>query len=123
MRPLLPAWTRTRAEARRGPDRDARIFVVDDEPQIRDLLASALRREGYQVDVYEDGRKALLDMERARVDVLITDLRMPAMNGLDLIQAAKDLLPNLASILSRPCARGPTTTLRSHSAWMTCARS
>lgn len=72
---------------------------MDDEPQIRELLASALRREGYVVDTFDDGRKALLDMERQVADVLITDLRMPTMNGLDLIQAAKDQLPDLASIL------------------------
>ena len=99
MRPLLPAWTWTRNDAHRSADRRARICVVDDEPQIRELLASALRREGYEVETYDDGRKALLDMESSTVDVLITDLRMPAMNGLDLIQAAKNLLPDLASIL------------------------
>ena len=99
MRPLLPAWTRTTDDARRGPDCHARLCVVDDEPQIRELLASALRREGYDVDTYDDGRKALIDMQSRRFDVLITDLRMPNMNGLDLIEAARALLPDLASIL------------------------
>jgi len=73
--------------------------VVDDEPQIRAPLASALRREGHRVEVYDDGRKALLDIERSPIDLLITDLRMPTLNGLDLIRSAKEMQPDLGSIL------------------------
>lgn len=77
----------------------AHILVVDDEPQIRSLLAMALRREGYRVTVREDGIAALPDIERGDVSVLLTDLKMPRMGGLDLIRAAKGLKPDLASIL------------------------
>ena len=77
----------------------AHILVVDDEPQIRTLLAMALRREGYLVTVREDGLAALADLERSDISVLLTDLKMPRMNGLELIRAAKSRRPDLASIL------------------------
>lgn len=99
MQPLLPAWTGSRTPAPAPAVPAARILVVDDEPQIRELLASALRRERYQVAVHDDARQALRDLERRPADVLITDLRMPGMNGLELIQAAKDLRASLGSIL------------------------
>jgi response regulator RpfG family c-di-GMP phosphodiesterase len=75
------------------------ILVVDDEPQIRTLLAMALRREGYVVTTREDGYAALQDLEREEVSVLLTDLKMPRMSGLELIRAAKSRRPDLASIL------------------------
>jgi len=99
MRPLLPEWTVTRRSSPRRPETGARILVVDDEPQIRQLLARALKREGYRVTTFSDGREALVELERESADILITDLRMPAISGLDLIQAAKDLRPDLGSIL------------------------
>jgi response regulator RpfG family c-di-GMP phosphodiesterase len=99
MRPLLPEWTATRERRPVPPSAAATVFVVDDEPQIRELLASALRRESYTVTVFDDARRALAALEHAEPDLLITDLRMPAMNGLELIKAAKALRPNLGSIL------------------------
>jgi len=73
--------------------------VVDDEPQIRELLAQALRREGYRVTVESDGQKALAAIHREEVHVLLTDLRMPGVSGLDLIQSARALRPEMGSIL------------------------
>ncbi len=82
-----------------SPPPGAHILVVDDEPQIRTLLAMALRREGYRVTAREDGLAALPDLEQGDVAVLLTDLKMPRMGGLDLIRTAKSLRPDLASIL------------------------
>ena len=99
MRPLLPAWTHTRQTLGRPQAAGARIVVVDDEPQIRELLATALRREGYQVSTYDDGRAALEEIAREPIDVLITDLRMPGISGLELIRTAKETRPELGSVL------------------------
>lgn len=77
----------------------AHIVVVDDEPQIRELLATALQREGYRVSTHDDGRSALKEIEAEEVAVLITDLRMPGISGLELIQRAKDTRPELGSVL------------------------
>jgi response regulator RpfG family c-di-GMP phosphodiesterase len=77
----------------------AHLLVVDDEPQIRELVATALRREGYQVSVQPDAEAALEIMRTQEVHLLLTDLKMPRMNGLDLIRAARRLRPGIGSIL------------------------
>ncbi len=82
-----------------APGLAPRVLVVDDEPQIRDLVAQALRREGYRVTTHDDGHRALADIQDGDVHVLLTDLKMPRMSGLDLIRAARDLVPELGSIL------------------------
>lgn len=104
MRPSEPSLPRSRpllppAGGADGDPPPARLLVVDDEPQIRDLLAEALRREGYRVRVAGDGRTALAEVQRGGVSVLLTDLRMPEMSGLDLIRAAKQFQPDLGSVL------------------------
>jgi response regulator RpfG family c-di-GMP phosphodiesterase len=76
-----------------------RVLVVDDEPQIRDILAAALRRDGYAVTVRASAREALDDLGRGPFDLLVTDLKMPDMNGLDLIRAAKRQAPGMGSVL------------------------
>jgi response regulator RpfG family c-di-GMP phosphodiesterase len=81
------------------PVEGARILVVDDEPQLRTLLAMALEREGYRVTTREDGLAALADLADEDISVLLTDLKMPRMGGLELIRAAKERRPDLASVL------------------------
>lgn len=81
------------------PATGPRILVVDDEPQIRELVAQALRRDGYRVSIHEDGHTALEEIQGGEISVLLTDLKMPRMSGLELIRSAKDLAPNMGSIL------------------------
>jgi two-component system response regulator PilR (NtrC family) len=66
-----------------------RILVVDDEPSMRDMLRIVLRRDGYDVLVAEDGREALGILERERVDLLLSDIRMADVSGVDVLRAAK----------------------------------
>lgn len=99
MRPLLPEWTLTRQSREAAASPKARVVVVDDEPQIRELLKAALKREGYSVSTYSDGREALREIEAEPIDLLITDLRMPTISGLDLIRTAKETRPQLGSVL------------------------
>ena len=76
-----------------------RVLVVDDEEGIRDLLAKTLQLAEYDVDLAEDGRSAL---ERLRVmpyDLLITDLRMPGVDGLTVIREARRLKADLPVII------------------------
>lgn len=77
----------------------AHLLVVDDEPQIRELVATALRREGYRVTVQPDAETALEILRTEDVHLLLTDLKMPRMNGLDLIRAARRMRPGIGSIL------------------------
>jgi response regulator RpfG family c-di-GMP phosphodiesterase len=81
------------------PAADVHVLVVDDEPQIRDILASVLRREGYRVTSRGNPREALEDFARAPVDLLLTDFQMPEMTGLELVEAAKRTAPGLGSVL------------------------
>jgi two-component system response regulator PilR (NtrC family) len=80
-------------------DRAARILVVDDERSMRELLAIVLGREGYDVVTAENGRQALDELEKRPVDLLISDIHMPDMTGLDVLRTAKGMNPDLAGIM------------------------
>jgi two-component system KDP operon response regulator KdpE len=71
------------------------ILVVDDEPQITRVLKTTLSSQGYAIRIASDGDEALLVMKEWMPDLLITDLRMPHMNGLELCRhvRAKSPLP------------------------------
>jgi len=71
--------------------RPPRILVVDDERSMRELLAIVLRREGYEVLVAENGRTAIELLEREPVDLLISDIKMPDLSGVDVLRAAKKI--------------------------------
>ena len=60
-----------------------RILVVDDDPVTRRVLASVLERSGYDVMASTDGHEAWSELAAARIDLVITDREMPAMNGMD----------------------------------------
>ena len=77
----------------------ARVLVVDDERSMRELLSIVLRRDGYEVLVAADGRQAVETLKRERVDVLITDIRMPEMTGVDVLREAKGIDPELITII------------------------
>ena len=76
-----------------------RILVVDDEPSMRDMLRIVLRRDGYDVVVAEDGRQALGVLERERVDLLLSDIRMADINGVDVLRAAKQANPEVVAFM------------------------
>ncbi|MGN6270626.1 MAG: response regulator transcription factor [Sphingomonas sp.] len=65
-------------------DRAHRILVVDDDPHIRELLAFALGKAGMSVAEAADGEAALAEIERACPDLMVLDINMPRLNGLDL---------------------------------------
>jgi response regulator RpfG family c-di-GMP phosphodiesterase len=64
----------------------ARILVVDDERVIREILAEFLSLEGFSVNTVEDGEKALSELRLRPYDLLITDLKMPKLSGLQLLE-------------------------------------
>ena len=79
----------------------AKVLVIDDEPGIRDLLDTLLRRKGYDVIVAESGQKGLECFRRARPDVLVLDLKMPGMDGLTVLQQVRSLDPKTPVIILR----------------------
>ena len=70
-----------------------RIMVVDDEAEVLGFCAEALRRLGYDVTPVGLGEEALDLLRREHFDLLITDIMMPGMSGIDLIAQAKESLP------------------------------
>jgi two-component system, NtrC family, response regulator PilR len=76
-----------------------RILLVDDEPSIRQLLSYRLRREGYEVVQAENGREALAALEKGGVDLLVSDIRMPDMSGVEVLRRAKELDPDILGVM------------------------
>ncbi len=70
------------------PPERKQILVVDDEANLRRVLSAQLSREGYDVHVAEDGEAGLLLLRENHIDLVITDLRMPKVDGMDLLRAA-----------------------------------
>ena len=71
----------------------AKILVIDDEPGIRELLDTLLRRKGYDVVLAESGQKGLELFRRERPEVIVLDLKMPGMDGLTVLQQVRNLDP------------------------------
>jgi len=79
--------------------RPPRILVVDDERSMRELLAIVLRREGYEVLLAENGRTAIDLLGREPVDILISDIKMPDLSGVDVLRAAKKIDQDILGIM------------------------
>ncbi len=68
-----------------------RVLIADDEPKLGPLLSEALERDGHSVALAGGGRAALALLEKQRFDVVVTDLRMPEVDGLAVLRAARSL--------------------------------
>lgn len=75
------------------------VLIVDDEKVIRDVLKRSCQWEGYETILAEDGVQAIERMEQSKVDVVISDIKMPRMNGLDLLVEIKDKYPRVPVIM------------------------
>jgi CheY-like chemotaxis protein len=76
-----------------------RILVVDDDTTIMHLLAELLEKLGYNVDMAENGPRALDKISSCRYDLIITDLEMPAMNGFYLATKAKNVSRAIKAVI------------------------
>jgi two-component system, NtrC family, response regulator HydG len=75
------------------------LLVADDDPGLRESLERTLTREGYRVVLASDGRAALERVQAGGVDLIVTDLKMPGLTGLELLRAAKAIMPDVDVIL------------------------
>ena len=71
-----------------------KILIVDDEHSMRDVLSIMLKRAGYNVSVAADGEEAIAQIEKELFDLVITDLKMPKVGGLDVLKAVKEASPD-----------------------------
>ena len=76
-----------------------KILVIDDEPSIRSLLDTLLRRKGYDVVRADSGRKGLELFRREHPDVIVLDLKMPEMDGLTVLRQIHSLDPKKPVII------------------------
>src|SRR6056297_2474722 len=75
------------------------ILVIDDEAVIREGLRQTLTLEGYQVDSAANGKTGMEKLQKGNFSVVITDLKMPVMNGIEVLQAIQALQPNVPVII------------------------
>ena len=87
---MIPNAPDEKPETQRGR---WRILVVDDEEDIRLLLEEILVKDGYDVVSASDGREAIDALESERFDLVMTDLVMPGLNGVDVMEACQRLRP------------------------------
>jgi DNA-binding NtrC family response regulator len=85
-----------------------RVLVVDDEPMIVSLLSTVLREKGWDVTEARSGTDGIDQLDRARFDVILTDLVMPGDSGIDLLRAAKEIHPDVEVILMTGYATADT---------------
>jgi len=75
------------------------VLVVDDEPIMRDMLYSALRRKKMPVEKAENGKEALEMLAKGNYDIVLTDMRMPFISGLELLEQIKKKYPDIDVIV------------------------
>ena len=72
-----------------------KILIVDDDKVLRNELAEYLTREGHEVQSVDSGKEALKMVRKKDYKLLFTDLKMPGMNGIDVLREVKKLRPNI----------------------------
>ena len=78
---------------------NARVLVVDDEESIRNVLKQALADDGQQVSVASSGEQALDALSQSDIEVMLLDIRMPGLSGLDVLSKARDRWPDTCVIM------------------------
>ena len=84
-------------------DYKGKILLVDDDPGLLKLLSIRLKTEGYDIAAVESGMKALATATNFRPDLIITDLKMDQMNGIELLQEVQQRWPGLRVLLMTTC--------------------
>jgi two-component system, NtrC family, response regulator PilR len=77
----------------------SKLLIVDDEQGMRQLLTIVFGREGHEVRAAENGRRALELLREDAADLIVSDVRMPDMGGIELLGAARELLPEVAVVM------------------------
>jgi DNA-binding NtrC family response regulator len=80
-------------------DKHARILVVDDDLNIRKSMEAILSEEGYDVDLAADGKEAIRKSESTTYNVALIDIRLPDMDGVELLTRMKDTVPRTRKII------------------------
>ena len=79
--------------------RDTSVLVVDDETTVRNYVGAALERNGFTVQLADSGAAALAFLEHQRYDLLLTDISMPEMTGLEVVLEARAIHPDISIVM------------------------
>src|SRR2546427_8108939 len=82
-----------------SPHNSLRILFVDDERSLQEFMRSELPRLGHEVTVCPDGRAAMKALEKGTFDAAILDLRMPGMNGIEVLEHLKKVSPDTEAVM------------------------
>jgi len=77
----------------------ATVLVVDDDEAMRDSCCQALAVDGYRTETAEDGDSGLQKLREIKPDLVLVDLKMPGMNGMELLEKIRDVDPNIVSVV------------------------
>lgn len=80
-------------------EENATILIVDDEPLVAEVLARWLAHEGYRCTTASDGKSALGRLAEGQFDLVVTDIMMPGMSGIDLLRTIKEQYPDIAVLM------------------------
>ena len=72
-----------------------KILLVDDDPDLRDVLCILLESNGFEVQVAASGQEALTLFDASKIDIVLTDVKMPGMDGIELCKRLKAIAPDL----------------------------
>ena len=93
----------------------SRILVIDDEPDVLNIIVEILKTAGYEVVAAANGEAGLKALDGNPFDLVFTDLMMPGIGGMDVLQhiATQSPVMERLKVLSRLLKKGPSTILRS----------
>src|SRR6185312_2534465 len=77
----------------------ANILIVEDEPRMRRLLEISLGEDGHTVQTVDDAETGLRSLHKDAIDLILTDLKLPGMNGLDFLEQVKELDPSVPVVV------------------------
>jgi two-component system, NtrC family, response regulator AtoC len=77
----------------------AKVLVIDDEANLRKVLAALLRRDGFDVTVASDGEQGLAEFHKNGADIVVTDLVMPKAGGMEVLRAVNAANPDVPVII------------------------
>lgn len=76
-----------------------RVMIIDDEKIVGDMAKMSLEREGYLVETFLNGESALARLKEERFDVVVTDLKMKGIDGMEVLKTVKELYPDTKVIM------------------------
>ncbi len=77
----------------------SRVFVIEDDPELREVMATLLRVEGYEYETFPEGKSAIKRFSESPADLVITDLKLPEPNGIEILKELKGIEPNTPVIM------------------------